>query len=408
MVRMTALHDIFRPAAPTESPELFQGRQSQLESVMIGLQEVGRHVIVYGERGVGKTSIAYMARSMFLEDGEGASVAIRVQCSDGDTFDSIWRRFGSRLQEEVVTALTDVEFAAVTDTLRRAETLLLMGEDRLSPDDVRRALKIVASRLRLLVIVDEFDRADSADVSVSFADVVKGLSDDLVKMTLLMVGVADNVSDLIEGHASAIRNLRQVAMPRMSLTELEAIVMTGYKQYRIRTQDDLHCDVAAAKSIARISQGFPYYTHLLAGAAGAEAIKKGKNRVDALTVFGAMVAASEDTDHAIKTSYTEAVSARADAQLDQTLLACALAEVDYLGYFSAASVKSPLELISGQKKSSGHFSHHLKRFASSASAFSVLEEKRIGSRVRYRFRDPLMKPFVLIKGIQSGMYPYEL
>jgi len=405
MVRLAALKDIFRPSAPTDNLELFQGRFKQLEGVNSGIQEIGQHVVVFGERGVGKTSIAYIARGIFLSVPGELAITVRVQCAEGDSFDAVWKRFGNRLQEEAAESLSERDFAEVTETLRRAESILLFSENELSPDDVRRALKIVAARIKLLVIVDEFDRTASSTVSTFFADLIKTLSDDLVKMTLLFVGVAENVTDLIDGHESTIRNIRQVSMPRMSNEELERIVVNGYEQYRLRSADGLTCDIRAARSIARISQGFPYYTHLLAGAAGAEAIRRGLDRVTTQIVVEAMIAAVDGTSHAIKTSYLDAVEARADAQLENTLLACALAEIDYMGYFTSSSLNAPISHMSGEQKGPGHFARHLKRFALVNGANSILEEKRTGERkVKYRFRDPLMKPFVLIKGVQSGLY----
>src|SRR5947209_13957027 len=53
-----AINGIFTPATPLQSRELFAGRIPQIADVINGVVEPGRHVILYGERGVGKSSLA--------------------------------------------------------------------------------------------------------------------------------------------------------------------------------------------------------------------------------------------------------------------------------------------------------------------------------------------------------------
>ncbi|MDE0209154.1 MAG: hypothetical protein OXJ64_04655, partial [Boseongicola sp.] len=75
----------------------------------------------------------------------------------------------------------------------------------------------------LIVIIDEFDRL-SRKVAGQMADTIKMLSDYAVPATLVLVGVADTVSDLIQEHTSVERALIQIPMPRMSTEEIRAII----------------------------------------------------------------------------------------------------------------------------------------------------------------------------------------
>jgi Cdc6-like AAA superfamily ATPase len=81
--QLAVLHSIFRPSTPTEDGKMFKGRTLELSGVINAVQQVGQHVIVYGERGVGKTSLAYMARDAFREASSEVSLAIRVACNNG-------------------------------------------------------------------------------------------------------------------------------------------------------------------------------------------------------------------------------------------------------------------------------------------------------------------------------------
>lgn len=52
----------FTPSAPIGVAELFAGRREQIGRLVDVVGERGRHAIIYGEPGVGKTSIAQIVR----------------------------------------------------------------------------------------------------------------------------------------------------------------------------------------------------------------------------------------------------------------------------------------------------------------------------------------------------------
>ena len=49
---------VFRPRTPITSKELFAGRWNELKAVADAVNQPGLHAVIYGERGVGKTSLA--------------------------------------------------------------------------------------------------------------------------------------------------------------------------------------------------------------------------------------------------------------------------------------------------------------------------------------------------------------
>ena len=56
---------IFTPGAPINEKDLFAGRSEQVEKIIDAVSQRGCHAILYGERGVGKTSLSNML-SAFL------------------------------------------------------------------------------------------------------------------------------------------------------------------------------------------------------------------------------------------------------------------------------------------------------------------------------------------------------
>ena len=57
-VRMTLSSLAFNPSGPVSDKDLFAGRESQITDVLGAVGQSGQHVILFGERGVGKTSLA--------------------------------------------------------------------------------------------------------------------------------------------------------------------------------------------------------------------------------------------------------------------------------------------------------------------------------------------------------------
>jgi hypothetical protein len=80
------------------------------------------------------------------------------------------------------------------------------------------------------------------------------------------------------------------------------------------------------------------------------------------------------------------------------LLACALARRDERDTFGAVDVRDQLVAITGEYRDIPAFAGHLKDFSGTGERGNILD--RLGSqrRYRYRFKNPLLPPFVLMKG----------
>lgn len=398
-VLVANLSKIFKPSAPTDDERLFRGRVAQLDKVVTAMQEEGQHAIVFGERGVGKTSLSYMAMAVFRRDSPGG-LSVRIACSANDDFGSVWKKLISRLRQAVDLRNED-ERTILGQTIDRVEDLFM---DSPTPETVSRALHLLTSQIPLLIIIDEFDRMNGYTHSNDFADLVKLISDDLIQCTIVVVGVADNISGLLSSHESIDRSLRGVEMPLMDIAELSEIIVGGSKAFSERSGHDMIIQERAVRAIANLSQGFPYYTHLLAGSVGKAAIRLSQQVISFDSVFSALLNASNDAEPNIKDAYYKATLAgRSDATFKQTLLACALALPDHLGFFTASAVRVPLEAIMGSPRRNSDFNAHLKRFSQESPY--VLEAKSERNAQRYRFHNPLMRPFVLMNGYSTGLIP---
>jgi hypothetical protein len=187
----------------------------------------------------------------------------------------------------------------------------------------------------------------------------------------------------------------------MLQTESMEIIEKGLAKLKMRIAPD------ALKKIARLSQGLPHYAHLLGLYAATCAITNDSNEITNIHVLSAIREAVEHAQQSIKSAYHDAVSSPRGNLYPQVLLACALADCDELGFFSSVQVREPMSRVMKKPYEIAAFSHHLTDFCS-AEHGPVLQRAGFRRRYRYRFINPLMQPFVLMKGISDGVITEEL
>ena len=390
------LGEVFTPSAPIDRLALFAGRIAQRRAVSDAILQRGRHAVLFGERGVGKTSLASVLREA-LEAAGQAVIAPRVNCDDSDDYSAIWRKALDDLQ--FIERRRTIGFTPeVRDTVHSASELI--RNQSVAPHEVRQILESLGEQALLAIIVDEFDRV-AGSVRTQFADTIKMLSDQSVPATLVLVGVGETVSSLVGEHDSIERALAQVRVPRMSTPELQQIVDGGLAEVGMRA------DPGARDRIAALSQGLPHYTHLLSLYASRRANDTESDVLRTRDVDAGIREAIENAQETITTTHHRAVmSARTDSLYRQVALACALARTDELGYFTAGAVRTPMAAIMGKPYAIPAFAKHMNEFCG-AERGAILE--KIGARrnYRFRFRNPLLPPYIIMSGIAHGLIGAE-
>src|ERR1700693_1255006 len=82
---------VFTPATPVSENALFAGRMNEIRRVLDTINQRGRHGIIFGERGIGKTSLASVISSRLSLPGRTV-IAPRVNCDSTDTYITLWRK----------------------------------------------------------------------------------------------------------------------------------------------------------------------------------------------------------------------------------------------------------------------------------------------------------------------------
>ena len=93
--RMAQIARSFSPSAPIDHRS-FAGRASQINDIINASSQRGQHVVIFGERGAGKTSLAqalvHLLRNRFATPSCGS-----VNCDQTTTFASLWKAIFSEI-----------------------------------------------------------------------------------------------------------------------------------------------------------------------------------------------------------------------------------------------------------------------------------------------------------------------
>ena len=388
--------NVFRPSAPIDEKNLFAGRTQQVGRVIDGIFQRGQHVIIYGERGVGKTSLANVL-SEFME-GIGHTIhAPHITCDRTDDFPKLWKKiFGEIL---IVKKTRGVGFVAEEEVNKVA--LSEISPKTITPNDVRLLLSQLGKQCTLIVIIDEFDRLRGKEIRELFADTIKTLSDHAVPATIILVGVAESVNELVSHHQSVERSLVQIHMPRMLPQELEEIVVKGL------TTLGMTIDPIALRRLTSLSRGLPHYTHLVTLHSARVAIDSGTQKISIEHGDEGISRALGDIQQSIRDGYYKAtMSTRQESLYPSVLMACALSKTDEFGCFAAGDLREPLGRITGKLYGIPNYARHLKDLCEESRG-PILKMRGTKHRLRFHFYDPLMQPFILMKGYTLKQVPLE-
>lgn len=256
------LDSVVSPSQPVNTPENLFGRADELERIEKALYASGRHIFVFGDRGVGKSSLAATAAAQYQSSDANY---IDVSCSPDSTFKTVVASVAtqaaniSRLYSTVQNSGKSLNLRYFTASSNESLSVKDLHQELRSTSDAVELLREVCAvhSKKPIVVVDEFDRISEQNERNAFADLLKQLGDKRVPIKFIFTGVAKTLDDLLGAHRSAIRQLETIELPRLSWNGRWDILLHAANAFDISVDREIYLRAAA------VSDGFPYYVHLL-------------------------------------------------------------------------------------------------------------------------------------------------
>lgn len=292
------LRGAFTPAQPIERRERFAGRTKALGRLIGAIEDQRLHAVIYGDRGIGKTSLLHVLAETAREAGY---VVLYESCDAGTGFDELFRSVLAQIPQLYHGGITPADQA-----VEEGGTLLDMAAHAmLSPRSVSELLAATAGA-RLILMLDEFDRATSREFRRAVAELIKNLSDRCARVQLVVAGVAANFAELVEHLPSIRRNVLSLELPRMGDEEIEEMIGIG------EAESGLAFSAEARSRIRFMAHGYPYIATLLAHHSGLLAIDRAADKV---TLDDVILAVQELDGHIGETAWDTCPMVPASGQM---------------------------------------------------------------------------------------------
>jgi Cdc6-like AAA superfamily ATPase len=284
------IENAFQPAKEVRTPDRFAGREDAVEEAYYGLLTGGSNIAIVGNRGIGKTSLARQVIQMSkgntdLLEKYGYSIKDRLDflpiyfaCGNSvsSTEELLEKLLTSRscpldwiydipkAKQELDTLRGKLNFGVgsaggeSTEKIEKQSAVSTHAIDTVFLNVLQSIVESGLTKNGVLIVVDEFDQIDDP---TGFSRLLKSLATNVPKVKFVIVGVAQDIRNLIDEHQSADRlfagsivNLRSMKDDELSeIIEIAEDSIDGYIEFSDEGKEQ----------IVSLAQGHPYMVHLV-------------------------------------------------------------------------------------------------------------------------------------------------
>ncbi|MEM6899712.1 MAG: ATP-binding protein [Pseudomonadota bacterium] len=395
--------------SPIRSRENLMGRDAKLEIVIRALETPGRSVFIFGDRGVGKTSLA--ATSAEAISG-GKFEPVLIGCSADATFVELLQTAVRRMHGAVRTNSWNEQKEELFSIIPDMYVAIERGEFGrfTSQNDVIDMLRYLSQFYPSspIIIIDEFNELLSVDEKKKFADFAKQLTDQSAPIKIIFCGIGSSMEELMGLHASIGRSIMPVELERLDDLSLWSIVDHAAAIVEVGIDRETNLRTAI------LSDGFPYFVHLVTEYMFWEAFHAEEER-NIITVedFGnAVVAAIPHADNMLRETYEKATKKYKNSEeYEEVLWAYADAptltrqsqDVYDQSYLAIVRKRNKQRRMRNEKTRpvlpKDKFDQRLAKLKTEAYG-EILRWRRSGW---YEFRENMMRGFVRIRAREAGV-----
>jgi hypothetical protein len=314
------------------------GREAELRRILQALREEHAHVVLYSERARGKTSVANLVIESLRRT---SSIVARHACEAGTSFESLMRGLMRDLPPSLLAALPsgpdgNSRYDAESDG---CEAALPSGE--LRPSDI----VMVTQRLNcreLIFVIDEFDRVEDPGTREKLSDTIKQLSDQDVSLQLLIVGVSENLDQILGQHPSIQRAVVGVHLSLFADRDVALVIARGGREAGLTFSPDV------VTRITVVARGMPYMAQLLGLRLSQVAIERGDTTVATEDFLVAVERLVDDANLRVLALYAALTDHGRNANMVQALRRVATAPQDPWGRLQVLDAPDQSVMVGGR------------------------------------------------------------
>jgi hypothetical protein len=379
--RRIALRDAIGASQPVTDREHFAGRHDVLRQLISAVEQQRLHVVVYGERGIGKTSLLHV----FAETArEARYLVLYGSCGSDTDFARLFHAFSARIPRIYHRAV-----APNSPEAEAGDNFDIMLPTGFGPRELAELYSDVTGT-RVILVLDEYDRVTDANFRRDVAELIKNLSDRAARVQLVLAGVAQNLDEILGYAPSVRRNI--IGLPMRPMAPEEVGDMIGIAE----AAAELEYADAATNLITIMAGGSPYLVRLLAHHAGLAAIDSRSAVVSEAHATAAVERVLTDWNASLPRRIQNSLS-REDARAQWPLLiAAARAGSAGDGLFAAEDVVTEL----GGSHAAVAIERELRTFV---GPHDLLEAESKDGETRFRFRYPSVSALLLMSSAMARL-----
>ena len=375
------LREIFAPSAPVLNKEHFAGRTEELERAISSIENERMHLVIYGKRGWGKTSFTNTLSNIASEAGY---IVCRASCSTDIKFSDLFRNFLSE-----IPLIHDRRYISGHTRELSNETLakhLPAGD--FGPRELTEAVANMTAT-RAIFVLDEYDRAQDPNLTTALAETLKNFSDRAVRVSIIIVGVADTLGEMLGAHESIRRNIVGLPMRLLSGQEFDELLDIGEAETRVEFPAGIR------ERLSNLSRQVPYFTRLLCLHAGQSALANERWNVTNIDVDYAIEQALFDTQPLLSRYHRRLIEDADNAVLKSFLISIARVKTNDKGDFNVGEVLDEYQKLTGTVVSKLSVGSRLSLLAKDEISFVTKFER--DHKLFYRLTDPLTGFYLRLK-----------
>jgi hypothetical protein len=375
--------EVFTPTRPKRSVREFVGRADFIEGIVQAIEEERAHVVLFGHKSVGKTSVLNIISD---SAGEAGYLVARVMCTADLTFETLVRA----IFEDLSAHLAKAPAGPVLEKQLGVEQLEELVEGDVS--DVPAALRVFGriTGQQIIILLDDFHRIGDNSIKTKIRDFMGALSDRGAWVSLVLAGHGDLSStfEFLQGDIPSGTVTFELEL--MSPEEVAEIVERGGARLGIRFDEEV------TGAIIQLSQGLPVVTQWLGLLTARRALRAYADSVTMEDLIEVTDEVSSKVSQRLTGLLNKVQGSGRTVWAEDLLFLAARTPIRKDGMFSASDMKHEARRAVGRSFSELNLHRVMAQFCNGDDD-PILEKIPTADGMRYRFNNPMMRAIIMLR-----------